>query len=191
MAIFRPTWIVPIKVPGEFNYAAIPAFLIMVILISQMTSVTSLLSFVDERENIYLLKVSPFSSKDIVLGKYILSLFEAIIAAIPILGVLTYLLQVQNALVLITLSIPFLLIFTATGIMFGAYIPVFTNEPNTPPIPLAFAFPTLNLILGAIIVYLLTATQAGIVFMIAIPIWTLGLVMLFLALSLIALRSYL
>jgi len=189
--LIQPVGIDPIRVPGEFNYAAIPAFLIMLLLLSQMTSVTSLLSFVDERENIYLLKVSPFSSKDIVLGKYLLSLIESGLAAIPIFGILVFFLRVDNSIILLTIGIPFLLIFSATGTMFGAYIPVFTNDPRTPPVPLAFAFPTLNLIIGAAIIYLLTVTKAGILFTIMLPVITLSLVIVFLMLSIIALRSYL
>ncbi|MGY5875742.1 MAG: hypothetical protein RTU30_08350 [Candidatus Thorarchaeota archaeon] len=188
--IFQPPGIVPIAVPDEFSYAAIPSFLFMIVLMTQMASVTSLLSFVDERDNVYLMKASTFRPRDIIMGKYLLSLFEGILASIPIYGLILYFLRVDGALYLISLAGPMILIFCAAGVMFGAYIPVFTNDPRTPPVPLAFAYPTLNLLIGSILIWMLAVYKGGIGLLIMIPLFTVSAVGAFIALSVVALRSY-
>ncbi|MFX1579995.1 MAG: hypothetical protein ACFFBJ_10140, partial [Promethearchaeota archaeon] len=150
----------------------------------------SMLSFVDERDNIYLLKVSPFKSRDIVLSKYLLSLFEVGIAVIPACGFLVYLIHIQGYLSVITLVAPLTILFAATGVAVGAYVPVLTNDPKTLPVPLAFSFPVINLGLGAIMIYLVAIFADNILVLVVLPLYTLSLVYFFLALSLRALKGY-
>ena len=155
-----------------------------------MASVTSMLSFVDERENVYLLKVSPFNPRDIILSKYLLSLFEIAITVIPACGFLIYFIHIQGYLAVITLAAPLAILFAATGSAVGAYVPVMTNDPKTLPVPLAFSFPIINLGLGAFMVFLVAILSDSILVLVILPIYTLSLVFVFLALSIRALNSY-
>ncbi|MFW9807688.1 MAG: hypothetical protein ACFFFK_13250 [Candidatus Thorarchaeota archaeon] len=186
----RPYWFPPIIVPIGLAFALVPAFVLMMILFVQMASVTSMLSFVDEKDNIYLLKASPFSSRDIILSKYLLSLFEVSIAVIPACGFLVYLIHIQGYLAVITLAAPLIILFSATGSAVGAYVPVMTNDPKTLPVPLAFSFPVINLALGAVMVFLVAIFSDSIFVIVILPIYTLSLVYFFLAISIRALRAY-
>ncbi len=188
--IVRPSWLPPAPIPPQLGYASIPAFLLLIILMTQISSLTSLLSFVDERENIYLIKVSPFKSRDVVLAKYLFSVLEVAITAIPMYGLLVYFFRVEGSGFLIFLAAPMILIFCATGTMAGAYIPVFTNDPRNPPVPLAFSFPTINLIIGASVVYLSATYAADLILLVLLPTFTLFIVGIFLWLSVRALDSY-
>jgi len=188
--IVRPLWFPPVPVPTGLEFALVPAFILMVILFVQMASVTSMLSFVDERDNIYLLKVSPFHSRDIILSKYLLSLFEIVITVIPACGFLIYFIHIEGYLSLITLAAPLSIIFAATGSAVGAYVPVMTNDPQTLPVPLAFSFPIINLGLGAILVFLVAMFAESILVLIILPVYTLSLVCIFLAFSTRALNNY-
>jgi hypothetical protein len=188
--IVRPLWFPPIMVPMELSFALIPAFVLMLILFVQMASVTSMLSFVDERDNVYLLKASPFKSADIILSKYLLSLFEIIITVIPACGFLIYFIHIQGYLAVITLAAPLAILFAATGSAIGAYVPVLTNDPKTLPVPLAFSFPVINLGLGAIMLFLVAAFADSILIIVILPLYTLSLVFLFLAASIRALDTY-
>ena len=188
--ITRPYWFPPVIVPVGLAFALVPAFVLMMILFVQMASVTSMLSFVDERDNIYLLKASPFRPSDIILSKYLLSLFEVTIAVIPACGFLVYLIHIQGYLAVITLVAPLTILFSATGSAIGAYVPVMTNDPKTMPVPLAFSFPVINLALGAIMVFLVAIFADSILVIVILPIYTLSLVYFFLALSIRALRAY-
>jgi hypothetical protein len=188
--IFRPLWFPTFLVPAGLAFAIVPAFILMMIMFVQMSSVTALLSFVDERENVYLLKSSPFRSRDIILAKYMLSLFEVSIALIPACGFLIYLLHIEGYLAIITLTGPFVLIFTASGNAIGAYVPVMTNDPQTLPVPLAFSFPIINLGLGTILVYLVALFADSWMVLVILPLFTLSLVYFFLATSVHALNTY-
>jgi len=188
--IVRPIWLPPLIIPPELSYAAVTAFLLILVLVTQMASVNALLSFVDEKENIYLLKSSPFKASDIVLAKYSLSLVEVTLTVAPIVGFLAYFVRVQGSFYLLTLIAPLVLIFSATGVMVGAYVPVFTNEPSDPPVPLAFGFPAINIGLGALLMVIVALYAEDMRLVQVMPAFV-GLVVLgLLALATIALRSY-
>jgi hypothetical protein len=188
--IARPPWLRPMIIPPELSSAAIPAFLLMLILLTQMVSITSLLAFVEEKENVYLLKVSPFRDRDIILGKYLLSIIEICLAALPVYSIIMYFFSIRGAGFLISVVAPFVLIFSASGIMVGAYIPVFTNDPRTPPVPLAFAFPAINLAIGGLLVGILGGFAQDPYLLIILPSVTVGFVTLFLGLAVLALGHY-
>jgi hypothetical protein len=188
--ITRPFWFPPVIVPIGLAFALVPAFMLMMILFVQMGSVTSMLTFVDERDNIYLLKASPFSDRDIVLSKYLLSIVEVAITVIPACGFLIYLIHIQGYLAVITLVAPLTILFAATGSAVGAYVPVMTNDPKTLPVPLAFSFPVINLGLGTIMVFLVAIFADSILLLVILPLYTLSLVYFFLAVSIRALRNY-
>jgi len=188
--LFHPTWFEPLDIPNNIQFAIVPAFVLMMILIVQMSSITSMLSLVDEKENVYLLKSSPFRTKDIVLAKYLLSLLEVSMAVIPASGFLIYILRVEGYLALITLIAPLTILFTASGLAIGAYVPVISNDLKQLPIPLAFSYPIINLGLGSILIFLvaLLAESESIFFI--IPLYTIGLTVFFLSLSSRAINSY-
>ncbi|MGY5864100.1 MAG: hypothetical protein RTV41_05815 [Candidatus Thorarchaeota archaeon] len=188
--IVRPTWFPTFAIPVELAFAVVPAFILMMIMFIQMSSVTSLLSFVDERDNVYLLKSSPFRSREIIMSKYLLSLFEVSIAVVPACGFLIYLLHIEGYLAIITLTAPLVLIFTASGNAIGAYVPVMTNDPKTLPVPLAFSFPIINLGLGTVMVYLVSIFADSWLVVLVLPLFTMSLVGLFLAVSVHALNTY-
>ncbi|MFW9919214.1 MAG: hypothetical protein ACFFED_06430, partial [Candidatus Thorarchaeota archaeon] len=54
--IAQPIWLSPIPIPPQFSASVTPAFLLVLILLTQMGTLPSLLAFVDEKENIYLLR---------------------------------------------------------------------------------------------------------------------------------------
>jgi ABC-type transport system involved in multi-copper enzyme maturation permease subunit len=155
-----------------------------------MSSLTSLLAFVEEKDNIYLLRSSPFRSKDIVLAKYTLSILEIGVTSIPLYLFLLFFFRVPGSFYLITLGAPMILIFAATGIMAGAYVPVFTNDPNNPPVPLAFSFPAINLVLGGCVLWIASEFANTTLLVVMLPLFTVFTVLLFLSLSVHALRSY-
>ncbi len=188
--IVQPPWLEPVTVPPQFVYSLTPAFLLVLILLTQMSTLASLLAFVDEKENIYLLRTSPFRSKDVVLAKYFLSVIEITLTSIPLYLFLLYFFRVEGSAFLIFLAAPMILIFSATGIMAGAYVPVFTSDPKNPPVPLAFSFPAINLALGALVIWI--ASQFGEVLsvMLILPVFTACIVLMFLSLSVHALNSY-
>ena len=188
--IFHPVWFQSIYVPPALAFAIVPAFLLMMILLIQMSSVTSMLSFADERENVYLLKASPFSPWEIVFAKYVLSLIEVALAAGPMCGFLVYILRIEGYLPIITLAAPLIIIFTATGVTIGAYVPVMTNDPKTLPVPLAFSYPIINLFLGAIMIFLVAYLADVFLILVALPLYTLAITFFFLGLSVRALNSY-
>ncbi len=188
--IFRPTWFPTFYIPPELAFAIVPAFILMMILFIQVGSVTAMLSFADERDNVYLLKTSPFSPRDIVMAKYILSLFEISIAVIPASGFLTYLLHIQGYLAIITLTAPLVLLFAATGTSIGAYVPVMTNDPKTLPVPLAFSFPVINLSLGSLMIFIVAMFSDSLYVLILLPLYTLSIVILFLGMSVYAINTY-
>ncbi len=188
--IVRPPWFPAFNTPAGIAFAIVPAFVLMMIMFVQMGSVTAMLSFADERDNIYLLKASPFKTLDIVLAKYILSLFEVAIAVIPACGFLIYFLHIEGYLAIITLAAPLVLIFTASGIAIGAYVPVLTNDPQTLPVPLAFSFPIINLGLGLVLVYLVAILANSWMVMLILPLVTIILIFFFLALAVHALNTY-
>ncbi len=188
--IVRPTWLPPLIIPHGLSYAAVPAFLLVLILLTQVASVNALLSFVDEKENIYLLKSSPFKASDIVLAKYLLSLVEVTLTVVPIVGFLAYFMRVEGSFYLLTLVAPLVLIFSATGVMVGAYIPVFTNEPSDPPVPLAFGFPAINIGLGVLLMAILATYAENIQLVQIMPAFVVMVVLGLLALATFALRSY-
>lgn len=188
--LMRPSWFNPINVPTSLAFAVVPAFVLMLILMVQMSSVTSMLSFVDEKENVYLLKASPFKSKDIVLAKFLLSFMEVGLAAIPACGFLIYVMRIEGYLSLITLAAPLTILFTASGVAIGAYVPVMTNDPRTLPVPLAFSYPIINLSLGFAMVLLVAVFAESTLILILLPAFSLGLTLLFLAISVRALNSY-
>ena len=188
--IVRPLWFPSMLIPVHLAFALVPAFILMMILFVQMASITSMLSFVDERDNVYLLKASPFKSGDIILSKYLLSVFEITITVIPACGFLIYFLHIQGYLAVITLVAPLTILFASTGSAIGAYVPVLTNDPKTLPVPLAFSFPVINLGLGAIMVFLVATFADSLLVMVILPLYTLSLVFFFLSLSVRALNTY-
>ncbi|MHA1929860.1 MAG: hypothetical protein ACTSV2_14905 [Candidatus Thorarchaeota archaeon] len=188
--VFRPTWLQQLTIPPSLSYAIILAFLLILILMTQLSSVSSLLAFVDEKENIYLLKASPFREQDIVLAKYIFSLIEVSLTALPMYGFMIYLLNFDGVLFLITLGGPLIAIFCATGIMAGAFVPVFTNDPRNAPVPVAFSFPAINLGLGALIVWMTATYSHDLTLLWLLPLTTIAVVMVFLSLSVRALKMY-
>jgi hypothetical protein len=188
--LVRPASFAPLQIPPALSSTAIPAFLLIVLLMIQLSSVTSLLSFVDEQENIYLLKASPFKPMDIILAKYLLSLIEVGLASIPVLGFIAYFFRVQGFASLLTLAAPLILIFTATGIAIGAFVPVLTNDPKVLPVPLAFSFPVVNLSLGAVLIGLVAALAHEMVILVALPFYTLAIVFLFLEAGVHAMNSF-
>ncbi|MFW9889918.1 MAG: hypothetical protein ACFFER_17180 [Candidatus Thorarchaeota archaeon] len=187
---FRPSSFAPLQIPPALSSTAIPAFLIIVLLMIQLSSVTSLLSFVDEQENIYLLKASPFKPIDIVLAKYLLSLIEVAMAAIPILGFIAYFFRVEGFVALLSLAAPLILMFTATGVAIGAYVPVVTNDPRMLPVPLAFSFPVVNLTLGSALIGLVAALAHEQLILVALPFFTLTIVFMFLQAGVHAMGSF-
>ena len=188
--VVHPPWFPSLIIPPALAFAIVPSFILMLILIVQMASVTSMLGFVDERENVYMLKASPFRTSDIVLSKYLLSLFEVAIAAIPACGFLIYFIRIQGTFSVVTLAIPLTILFTATGTAVGAYVPVFTTDPKTLPVALAFSFPIINMGLGAIMVYLVALYSNNVLILMLLPLYTLSLVYCFLAASARALDNY-
>ncbi|MGY5878703.1 MAG: hypothetical protein RTV31_00575 [Candidatus Thorarchaeota archaeon] len=188
--LIHPPWFRPLTVPPNLAFAVVPAFALMLILLIQMSSVTSMLSFVDEKDNVYLLKASPFRSKDIVLAKFLLSFVEVGIAAIPACGFLIYIMRIEGYLALITLAAPLVILFTATGVAVGAYVPVMTNDPKTLPVPLAFSYPIINLSLGAAMILVVAIFADSILVLVVLPVYCLGLTIFFLATSVRALDSY-
>ncbi len=188
--IFQPTWLPPLQLPPELNRSLTPAFLLVLALTAQLVSLPALLAFVDERENIYLLKASPFRSSDIVLAKYTLSLLEIGLSSLPILGFLLYFFRAPGSAFIITLAGPMIAVFAATGIMTGAYVPVFTNTPENPPVPIAFSFPAINLGLGVLIALVASNYAENILLLFLLPALTIFLVFGFLRLSMNALNSY-
>lgn len=188
--ILQPSFIPTIMIPSEFSFAAVPAFLLLLILFTQMASVPALMSFVEEKENIYMLKASPFKTNDIVLAKYIFSLFEIALISLPMYGFLLYFFRVQGSLFLMTLTIPLIILFTATGVMIGAYVPVFTNDPRNPPVPLAFSFPVINLALGSVIMVIVFLFSQNEILLFLLPTVTVFLVVIFLTMANRAINSY-
>jgi hypothetical protein len=188
--VVRPASFSPLQIPPALSSTAIPAFLLIVLLMIQLSSVTSLLSFVDEQENIYLLKASPFKPMDIILAKYLLSLIEVSLASVPILGFIAYFFRVEGFASLLTLAAPLILIFTASGIAIGAYVPVVTNDPRILPVPLAFSFPVVNLTLGAVLIGLVATLAHDQLILLALPFYTLVMVFLFLETGVRAMNSF-
>ncbi|MFW9968021.1 MAG: ABC transporter permease [Candidatus Thorarchaeota archaeon] len=188
--IFRPAGFAPLQIPPALSSTAIPAFLLIVLLMIQLSSVTSLLSFVDEQDNIYLLKASPFKPLDIILAKYLLSLVEVALASIPVLGFIAYFFRVQGFIALLTLAAPLILLFTATGIAIGAFVPVFTNDPKILPVPLAFSFPIVNLTLGAVMIGIVAALAHQELILFILPLYILTIVFLFLQAGVRAMDSF-
>jgi len=188
--IVHPPWFRPLSVPPNLAFAVVPAFALMLILLVQMSSVTSMLSFVDEKDNVYLLKASPFRSTEIVFAKFMLSFIEVGIAAIPACGFLIYIMRIEGYLALITLAAPLLILFTASGVAVGAYVPVMTNDPKTLPVPLAFSYPIINLSLGAVMILVVAMFADSVLVLIVLPVYCLGLSLLFLAAAVRALNNY-
>ena len=188
--LVHPSWFRPITVPSNLAFAVVPAFVLMLILMIQMSSVTSMLSFADEKDNVYLLKASPFKSRDIVFAKYLLSFLEVGMAAIPTCGFLIYVMRIEGYLALITLAAPLTILFTATGVAVGAYVPVMTNDPKTLPVPLAFSYPIINLSLGTIMVLLVALLADNILILLILPVYALVLTLLFLAIAVRAINAY-
>jgi hypothetical protein len=188
--IAQPVWLPPFIIPPELSSAAVPAFLLMLLLLTQMTAITSLLAFVEEKENVYLLKVSPFRDRDIILGKYILSVIEISLSALPVYGLVVYFFTIRGAALLVSIAAPLILVFSASGIMVGAYIPVFTNDPRTPPVPLAFAFPAINLAIGGLLVGVISRFAQDPYLLIILPGIIVGIVTTFLGLAVVALGHY-
>jgi len=188
--VFNLPWIQPFAFPPSLSYSAVLAFLLILILFTQLASVPSLLAFIDEKENIYLIKTSPFREQDVVLAKYIMSLIEVSLTSIPLYGFILYFFRVQGSAFLITLAAPMLIVFCATGIMAGAYVPVFTNNPRNPPVPLAFSFPAINLTLGGIIVWIAATYAEDIAILWILPLFTMVTVLIFLSMSVRALKLY-
>lgn len=188
--LFSPPGISPLEVTPALRMATIPAFLLLLLLMVQVSSVTSLLGFVDERENVYLLKASPFRDSDIVLAKYVLSVFEVALSAVPIVGFIAFFFQVPGVSALIWLTGPLVLLFAAVGTAIGSYVPVFTNDPSNLPVPLAFSFPIVNLTIGGALIIVVALLSHSLLLILALPLFTLGIVFLFLRTSVSAMGRF-
>jgi hypothetical protein len=188
--IVNPESFPPLMIPPSIAATAVPAFLLLLLLMIQLSSVTSLLSFVDEQENIYLMKASPFRPSDIVLSKYVLSVIEVGLASIPFIGFLAYFFRVPGYISLMSLVAPLVLIFTAVGVAIGAYVPVFTNEPKILPVPLAFSFPVVNLSIGSILVFLVATFAEDLILLTIMPIFVIFIVAFFLRAAVRALGAF-
>jgi hypothetical protein len=188
--LFAPPGISPLEVTPALRMATIPAFLLLLLLMVQVSSVTSLLGFVDEGENIYLLKASPFRDRDIVLAKYVLGVVEVALSAIPIIGFIAFFFQVPGVSALIWLTGPLVLLFAAVGTAIGSYVPVFTNEPGNLPVPLAFSFPVVNLTIGGALIIVVALLSQSLLLILVLPLFTLGLVFFFLRASVSAMGRF-
>ncbi|NWF94565.1 MAG: hypothetical protein HXY34_00310 [Candidatus Thorarchaeota archaeon] len=186
----QPAWLPPFTVPDTLRGSAVPAFLLMLLVLTQMASMTSMLSFVDEKDNVYLLKSAPFRNMDVVLAKYVGSLVEVSLSALPLYGFLLYFFRVSGSGILIFLGLPLLLVFCSVGVMVGAYVPVFTSNPREPPVPLAFSFPAINLVLGVFIALVSVVFADDPLIYLILPGVTTLIVGVFLLASVLALRSY-
>lgn len=185
-------WMAPIDILPSLNVnpaSIAPAFMIILLLIIQLASLSALLSFVDEKDNIYLLKASPFKRTDIVLAKYVGSVLDSAISLTPLLLFIEYMFREFSIEPLLVLVGPLLLVFCASGVMIGAYVPVLTNEPQNPPVPLVFSYPTLNLVIGGAFV-LFVISNPGAILLWVIPLFTIGFVFLFMMLATHALQSF-
>ncbi|MBS3794441.1 MAG: hypothetical protein KGY80_06075 [Candidatus Thorarchaeota archaeon] len=188
--LVTPSWLQPIQIPQQFQSTAVPAFMLILILLVQVSCISSLMSFMDEKERVYLLKSSPLRTIDIVLSKYIQSVLESCIGLLPQLGLLVYIFRVEGSAFLTSLAFPLVLVFSAAGIMMGSYVPVFTNNPSKPPIPLALAFPVVDLVLGGMMMTLVLQSAEAWTIQIIMPMVTVLLVGFFLRLSVQALDNY-
>ncbi|MFX1604060.1 MAG: hypothetical protein ACFFCK_11305 [Promethearchaeota archaeon] len=188
--LFAPPGISPFLVTPALRAAVVPAFLLLLLLMIQVSSVTSLLGFLDEGDNIYLLKASPFRDSDIVLAKYVLGVVEVALSAIPILGFIVFLFQVSGIAALIWMAGPLVLLFAAVGTAIGSYVPVFTNEPGDLPVPLAFSFPVLNLTIGGVMIMLVASLSHSLLLILVLPLYTLALVFFFLRSSVHAMGRF-
>jgi hypothetical protein len=188
--LFAPPGISPFQATPALYMAAIPAFLLMLLLFVQLSSVTSLVGFVDEGENLYLLRASPFRARDIVLAKYVLSVVEVALSAIPFLGFIGFFFQVPGVYFLMWLAGPLVLLFAAVGTALGSYVPVFTNEPGNLPMPLAFSFPVINLTLGGIMLGIVAFLADNALVVLALPLYTLVSVSFFLRMSVYAMDRF-
>jgi len=188
--IAHPAWLPPLVIPPDLSFSAVPAFLLMLVLICQMSAMTSMLSFIDEKDNIYLLKASPFRRIDLVLAKYVGSLAESAVAALPILGLMIYFFDVSGSVMLATLAAPLLMVFCATGVMVGIYVPVLTNDPRNAPVPLVFSFPAINLLLGGAIMIIAITLSSDPWIVIALPGAIMVMVATLLTFSVVALKSF-
>ncbi|MFQ5832902.1 MAG: hypothetical protein ACE5H4_09385 [Candidatus Thorarchaeota archaeon] len=190
LSLFAPPGFLTLNITPAPRMTVLPTFLLLLLLMIQVTSVTSLTGFVDESENVYLLKAGPFRPIDIVLAKYVLSVVEVAIAAIPILGFIGFFFQLQGVTALMFLAAPLILLFSAVGTAIGAYVPVVTNEPGNLPVPLAFSFPIINLTLGGFTIALAAALADSLVIVVALPAVTLAFVFLFVIAAVSALDRY-
>ncbi len=190
LLLVQPLWMTPIPIPSEFAASLTQAFMLVIVLFTQMTVLPSLLAFVDEKDNIYLLRSSPFRSRDIILAKYLFAVVEVSLTSLPLFLLILYFMRIPGAAYLIFLAAPMLLVFSATGIMVGAYVPVFTNDPKNPPVPLAFSFPTINLAIGGLMVWLILLYGKSLEIIVFLPLLTVFFVILFLALSTRAMESF-
>jgi len=171
--LFQPPWLQPLLIPSTLVASAVPAFMLLIALLGQMVSMPALVGFVDEKENIYLLKSSPFKKVDIVLAKYLGALIEVGLNAIPLYGLLLYIFRVQGSAFLVTLAAPMLVVFCATGTAAGAYIPVFTSDPTHPPVSVAFSFPAINLTMAGIIIVVASVLAKSALLLLVLPLLTL------------------
>jgi hypothetical protein len=188
--LVQPSSLPPLQIPSQLSASAVPAFLMVLVILCQMSSMSALVSFLDEKDNIYLLKTSPFRKSDIILAKYVGSLFESAISLLPVLGLSFYFFHPQGSLMFVTLSIPFLILFNASGIMIGSYVPVLTNDPENPPVPMVFSFPTINLGMGALIVVIVNSFLKSTLLLLILPTLVVLLSVLFLGLSVSALDAF-
>jgi hypothetical protein len=188
--LVQPSSLPPLQIPSQLSASAVPAFLMVLVILCQMSSMSALVSFLDEKDNIYLLKTSPFRKSDIILAKYVGSLFESAISLLPVLGLSFYFFHPQGSMVFVTLSIPFLILFNASGIMIGSYVPVLTNDPENPPVPMVFSFPTINLGMGALIVVIVNSFLKSTLLLLILPTLVVLLSVLFLGLSVSALDAF-
>ncbi|RDE11946.1 MAG: hypothetical protein C4K47_08935 [Candidatus Thorarchaeota archaeon] len=188
--VAEPPWMAPVRIPPQLSVSAVPAFLIMLVVLCQISSMNAMVSFLDEKDNVYLLKASPFRRTDIVLAKYLGSLLEGTISFLPMLGLFVYFFHPQGSFVYLPLAIPLVILFNASGVMIGSYVPVLTNDPENAPIAMVFSFPTINLVMGAAIVIVVNTFLKTEFLLLVLPVVVTLLAALFLCLSVIALGSF-
>ncbi len=151
----------------------LPVFSLIFVLLTQIGSMSSLLSFSDEQENVYILKSCPIREADIILGKYLESLIESGVVIAPLYGTLILIFRSEGLEVLVTLGIPLLMVFCAIGVLLGAYVPVISSSPRSTPLIIALSFPVINIVLGLSIMYITLTLVDSPLLIVVLPLLTL------------------
>jgi hypothetical protein len=109
-------------------------------------------SFAAERRTAYLLKTSPISPRDIVMGKYLFALIKSILYVAPIVVALSFVLPhtISTSIVLLE-AVLILMVSNGVGIMASASYPPAYRNVGTPPFLIVVGLPLAVALLTAII----------------------------------------